>query len=362
MTLLSRRDFLKKAAYVVGGLTTSPILSACSGKTETTSVTAPTSLPDTPSLNITNTPNQPKITNTPNQLETTKEIGDDNTPTDMPSQVEPTLELPYLAVARNGTPDAMVQRALQALGGIERFVKNGQWVIIKPNICVSNRSYEQAATSNPWVVGALVKLCMDAGASKVQVMDFPFGGKPAAAYVKSGIQEQVEAAGGEMVTMAMIKFQHTQIPEGKYVKQTEIYEDILKADVLINVPIAKTHGLAQLTLGMKNLLGTVLDRPSFHSNIGIRLADLSSKVRPTLTVIDAVRMLMANGPTGGSLNDVKEMNTVIASQDIVAADSYAATLFGMAPNDLSYIKAGVTQGIGRSDLENLKIEELNLSA
>jgi uncharacterized protein (DUF362 family) len=117
-----------------------------------------------------------------------------------------------------------------------------------------------------------------------------------------------------------------------------------------------------LTLGMKNLLGVVLDRPSFHSNIGIRLADLNSVVRPTLTIIDAVRMLMANGPTGGSLDDVKEMNTLIASQDIVAADSYAATLFGVAPNDLAYVKAGVAMGLGRSDLENLKVEEINLSA
>jgi uncharacterized protein (DUF362 family) len=353
MTILSRRDFLKKAAYAAGVVAISPILVACDQKAATTTSNAPTSFPDTSSLSI---------TNTPELLEITQEADNNSTPTNAPTQVEPGAELPYLVVARNGTPEEMVQRAIQALGGMQRFVKKGQWVIIKPNICVSNRAYEQAATSNPWVVGALVKLCLDAGASKVQVMDFPFGGKPATAYVKSGIQEQVEMAGGEMVTMAMIKFQPTNFPDGKLVKQTEIYEDVLKADVLINVPIAKTHGLAQLTLGMKNLLGVVLDRPSFHSNIGIRLADLNSKVRSTLTVVDAVRMLMANGPTGGSLSDVKEMNTVIASQDIVAADSYAATLFGLAPNDLSYIKAGVALGLGRSDIEKLKIEELNLSA
>jgi uncharacterized protein (DUF362 family) len=134
----------------------------------------------------------------------------------------------------------------------------------------------------------------------------------------------------------------------------------LNADVLIDVPIAKHHSLARLTLGMKNLMGVITDRPQMHINLGQRLADLSSRVRPHLTVVDAVRILMDHGPTGGSLDDVKKTDTLIASPDIVAADSYAATLFGLRPDDLDYVGAGVSMGLGRSDLGNLKIEEITV--
>jgi uncharacterized protein (DUF362 family) len=193
-------------------------------------------------------------------------------------------------------------------------------------------------------------------------MDYPFGGTSEQAYVKSGIQEQVLTAGGEMETISNFKFVPTELPQGLDLKTCDIYDDVLSADVVINVPIAKDHGLARLTLGMKNLMGVIRDRPAMHRNIGQRLADLTSRVRPSLTVVDAVRMLTWGGPSGGSLDAVKKMDTVIASPDIVAADSYAATLFDFNPMDLSYIQAGVSMGLGRSDLENLKIEEIHLSA
>jgi uncharacterized protein (DUF362 family) len=241
---------------------------------------------------------------------------------------------------------------------MERFVRRGDDVIVKPNICVAYHTYEYAATTNPWVVAELVRLCLEAGARRVRVMDSPFGGGPEEAYVRSGIQEQVLAAGGQMEIMARFKFVPTEIPEGRDLRQKEIYEDVLKADVLINVPIAKHHNLARLTLGMKNLMGVITDRPAMHRNLGQRLADLTSRVRPQLTVVDAVRILTAHGPTGGNLNDVKKLDTVIASPDIVAADTYAATLFGRHPQALGFIRAGTAMGLGRSDLDNLKIEEI----
>jgi uncharacterized protein (DUF362 family) len=113
---------------------------------------------------------------------------------------------------------------------------------------------------------------------------------------------------------------------------------------------------------MKNLMGLIRDREAIHANLGQRLADLTGLFQPRLTVVDAVRMLMANGPTGGNLDDVKQMNTIIASPDVVAADSYAATLFGMQPEELLYIQAGTQRGLGRSDLKNLRIEEINVGA
>jgi uncharacterized protein (DUF362 family) len=239
-----------------------------------------------------------------------------------------------------------------------RFVQPGDDVIVKPNICVAYHTYEYAATTNPWVVGGLVKLCLEAGARRVRVLDSPFGGTAEEAYTRSGIQEQVLAAGGEMEIMSRFKFTQADIPQGLDLRQYDIYDQVLKADVVIDVPIAKHHSLARLTLGMKNLMGVIRNRSAIHRNMGQRLADLTSRIRPTLTVVDAVRILMDHGPTGGNLDDVKQLNTVIVSPDIVAADSYAATLFGLQPNDLSYIQAGGAMGLGRSDLGSLKIEEI----
>jgi uncharacterized protein (DUF362 family) len=194
------------------------------------------------------------------------------------------------------------------------------------------------------------------------VMDNPFNGTQEQAYKMSGIREQVEAAGGEMAYMLVYNFIPTVNPAGKVLKETAVYEDILNADVLINVPVAKQHGSSRLTLGMKNLMGVILDRSSLHTDLGQCIADLNALIRPQLTVIDAVRILTNNGPTGGSLAYVRKLDTVIASADIVAADSYAASLFGLKPEDLTYILAGTAMGLGRSDLQNLKIEEKSLGA
>lgn len=270
-------------------------------------------------------------------------------------------DTPYLVVARGGDkPEELVNRAIAALGGIERFVKSGNDVIIKPNICVAYHTYEYAATTNPWVIGALVKLCLGAGARRVRVMDFPFGGTAQQAYARSGIQEQVLAAGGVMEEMVSRKFRDADIPNGVNIKTWAIYEDALNADVLINVPIAKTHGLATLTLGMKNVMGLINRRESIHQALGQRVADLNSRIRPALTVIDAVRVLMDNGPTGGNLDDVKKMDTLIVSADVVAADAYATSLFGMQPDDISYIVAGAKMGLGTSDLASVKVEQISV--
>ena len=273
---------------------------------------------------------------------------------------DPTGDQAYLAVARGGDPAATTTAALAALGGMERFVKSGDDVIIKPNICVNYRTPEYAATTNPTVVAALVSLCLEAGARQVRVMDTPFPGIPAdAAYEVSEIGQAVEAAGGVMEVMSPVKFVKTSIPDGLDLTEWEVYQDVLDTDVLINVPIAKTHNLARLSLGIKNLLGVITRPNQMHSKLGQRAADLASLVRPTLTVVDAVRILVEGGPTGGSLNNVQEANTVIASHDFVAADAYAATLFGMTGADIAYVKAAADMGLGTLDLSGVKVEEIN---
>ena len=279
------------------------------------------------------------------------------TPTSTPA----TAAAAYLAVARGAgaDPAELTRRAIAALGGIERFVKPGANVIVKPNICNAYHGPEYASTTNPDVVAAIVALCLGAGAKRVRVMDFPFGGSPQASYETSGIAAAVKAAGGEMEAMNRLKFRKTALPQGKVLRSSNVYGDILDADTVINVPIAKNHGSATLTLGMKNLMGVIQDRNTLHA-IGLHqaIADLNSAVKPQLTIVDAIRILTANGPTGGSLDDVKRLDTIIASADVVAADAYAATLFDMKPADVKYIKLGAEMGLGTMDLGNVRIEEI----
>jgi len=266
----------------------------------------------------------------------------------------------YLAVVRGPEPAEITRRAIAALGGMERFVKPGANVIIKPNICVAYHTYEYAATTNPEVVAELARLCRGAGAKRVRVMDTPFGGTAEAAYEITGIKKAVEAAGGVMEIMSPVKFKEVPFPKGVDIKSWPVYQDILEADLVINVPIAKHHNLTRLALGGKNLLGVVNRANQFHQNIGQRVADLVSVVRPTLTVVDAVRILVEHGPTGGSLQDVKKTDTIIASHDIVAADAYATTLFDLKAEDIAYIQAAAAMGLGTLDLKSIKIEEIGL--
>ncbi len=336
---LSRRDFLRLAALGVAAAAAVGIVEACKS-------------PVVPSLGPTLKPGGsvlPSLTPTISAVPAT------------PSPSPTAAPLPDLVVVRHGEPDALVRAAVQALGGMERFVPAGSNVVVKPNICVSYRTYQYAATTNPWVVGELVKMAFEAGAASVKVMDYPWGGAAADAYAKSGIKAQVEAAGGEMVVMSSRRYVSTRIPSGKWFKSTAIYEDILKADVLINVPIPKTHGSATMTAAMKNLMGVVRDRSAMHPKLHQAIADLNTLLKPDLNVVDAVRILTAHGPSGGNLRDVKKLDTIVAGTDIVAADAYTASFFGLKPASLGYLKIGSAMGLGKSDLSQIKLQEISLS-
>jgi uncharacterized protein (DUF362 family) len=332
---ISRRDFIKNllrlgsGAAIAGALAS---LAACAKEGE----------PAPASSNITSSP-----TSNP-------------APSQQPAAIPSPPDKAYLAVARGQSPDLIVRAAVKALGGMERFVQKGNDVIIKPNICVDYHTYEYAATTNPEVVGTLVKMCLAAGARRVRVMDQPFGGTAQQAYERSGIAKAVKDAGGEMEIMSNMKFREAAIPDGRDIKKWSFYSDALDTDVLINVPIAKHHNLGRLTLGMKNLMGLIKDRPQLHFNLGQRVADITSLLHPQLTVVDAVRILTNHGPTGGSLADVKLLNTVIASHDIVAADTYATALFGLTADDIPAIRAAAQMGLGTTDLKSVKVEEISV--
>ena len=264
--------------------------------------------------------------------------------------------LPDLAVARGASPEQIVKAAIDAMGGIKKFISRGDIVVIKPNIGW-DRTPEQAGNTNPEVVAAVVKLCFEAGAKKVKVFDRPVN-DPRRCYVQSGIAPAVQALGAEAEYMDERKFRDMEI-KGGALKSWPLYSDIFEADKVINIPIAKHHGLGKLTLSMKNWMGVMGgSRRQIHQKLDESLVDLSTKIKPTLTVLDAVRILIANGPQGGSLADVKKLDTVIVGVDQVAIDSYGATLFGMKGSDLGYVQIAHQRGMGQMDLNKVKIRKI----
>jgi uncharacterized protein (DUF362 family) len=246
----------------------------------------------------------------------------------------------------------LTREAIAALGGMGRFIQRGDVVWIKPNIGW-NRRPEQAATTNPDVVAAIVSLCYQAGAKRVVVSDNSCNAA-IASFARSGIQAAAQNAGADVFTLDERKFRSTPL-RGKTLASWEVYADALAANKLINVPIVKHHGLCGATLGMKNLMGLVGgERNRFHQNLQNTVVDLAAFLRPTLVVMDAVRVLTANGPVGGNLADVKRRDTVAAGIDQVAIDAFGATLLGARPQDIGYVAEGHARRLGVMDFESLR--------
>ena len=261
-----------------------------------------------------------------------------------------------LAVAQGSSPAAITRAAIDALGGMKHFISRGDIVVLKPNIAW-DRLPEQAANTNPEVVAEVVKLCLDAGAKKGKIFDRPVN-DPRRCYVQSGITDAVKPLGAELQYVDERKFRDMSI-KGQALKSWPLYTEIFEADKLINIPIAKHHSLAKITMAMKNWMGVMGGaRNGIHQKLDLALADLGLVIKPTLTILDAVRILTGNGPQGGDLKDVKKMDTVIAGVDQVAVDSYGATLFGMKGSDLGYVKTAHMMGLGDMDLGKLRIKKI----
>ncbi len=264
---------------------------------------------------------------------------------------------PPLAVRRGADIPFLVRETLGALGGMDRFVKPGDIVVVKPNIGW-DRTVEMAANTHPDVVTSLVALCLEAGAKQVRIFDRTCNDERRC-YTRSGIRAAVEKIGSDRVSLEYVDpraYRELAIRGGRAFERWEFYLPAIEADRLINVPIAKHHSIAGLTLGMKNLMGVIGgNRGRLHSNIAESLTDIASVIQADLTVVDATRILVANGPQGGRLQDVRSPQTLIASPDIVAADAYAATLFNLAPEDLPTIVAAARRGLGVMDLKRVQM-------
>ncbi len=248
----------------------------------------------------------------------------------------------------------LTRRALEELGGISRFVSKGDVVWVKPNIGW-DRTPEQAANTNPDVVKTLVTLAFEAGAAKVKVSDNTCQ-TARRTYERSGIQKAAEEAGAEVLFHDERKYKEMEIG-GENFKSWPLYAEIVEADKIINCPIAKDHKISNVTLSLKNLMGVMGGRRNqVHQKLGPFLADLAAFLKPQLTVIDAIRILVAEGPTGGRLENVERKDTIIAGTDFVAADAYGVSLFGRDIKQVAGVLEAEALGLGTTKYETLAPE------
>jgi uncharacterized protein (DUF362 family) len=261
-----------------------------------------------------------------------------------------------VSVVTGGGPAERARKAVELLGGMNAFVSRGDVVVLKPNIGW-DRTPEQAANTDPAFVVAVAGMALAAGAKSVRVFDRTCN-DPRRCYVNSGIQEAVErfakdAGARDAVRIYHVedrKFVRTAIPTPLVLPEWELYRDALEADRIINLPIAKHHTLSGVTLGLKNIMGIMGgNRGQIHARLSECLVDINRRVPATLTVIDAGRVLMRNGPSGGNLADVRAFGKAFASADVVAADVVAAEdLFGLKPAEVAHVRKAMESGIGVS--------------
>ncbi|MGB7728600.1 MAG: DUF362 domain-containing protein [Candidatus Acidiferrum sp.] len=269
--------------------------------------------------------------------------------------------LPDLVVLSGDSPRALVQRALQELGGIQRFISRADVVIVKPNIAW-DRTPEQAANTNPEVVAEVVRQCWSAGAKKVIVTDVSCN-DPRRCFQRSGIADAACSEGAEILLPDPSKFKEVNLG-GDLLQEWPVFQPFLEADKIINIPIAKHHSLTGTTLGMKNWYGILGgQRHRLHQRIHESLVDLADFVRPTLTLIDSYRVLVRNGPTGGNLEDVLLKKTLVAGTDPVALDAYVAKAYwNLDPPALPYLKMAADRGLGSLQFDKLRTQVVALPA
>jgi uncharacterized protein (DUF362 family) len=264
---------------------------------------------------------------------------------------------PVIAKAQGANYAQLVGDTIQALGGMKKFVNPGEVVVVKPNMAW-DRPPEMAANANPEVVRQVVALCLEAGAKQVKVLDHTCH-DARKAYANSGIKAAVEGLKDPRAVVEFVDdrgFVEIKIEKAKALKKWYFYKEILEADRFINIPIAKNHSEARLTMCLKNMMGAIGGwRGRIHVGLHQNIADMNLILRPDLHVLDATRIMLRNGPSGGSLEDVAVKNLVFAGTDPVALDALGTELFGLKPADIGYIARAHQAGRGEMDLSKIKI-------
>jgi len=269
-----------------------------------------------------------------------------------------------LIIAKNGSPTQLLQAAMRSLGGMGRFIKKGQRVVIKANIAWA-RTPEQACTNNPELFSALIKMCYEAGAKRVAVWDHTCDNYQFA-FSRSGLKETAQKAGADIFSgHGRNVYKQVDVPKGKKLKTAEVLKDVLESDVFINFPIPKQHFATELTLGLKNLMGIVWDMELLHKiDLHQCIADINTIRKPDLVVMDAIRILTTNGPKGPGKTE--DPNEVVASTDIVAVDAYASAFFKhpktgkpFKPGEIRFVKNAYDLGLGEIDLSKVRVKKVS---
>jgi len=263
-----------------------------------------------------------------------------------------TVEEEYdVGIVRSSDYAKAVTEAIRLVGGIHKYVRPGDIVVVKPNIAW-NSPPELKANTDPEIVHTVVHLCYQALASKVYVFDRSCN-NPTLTYVTSGIAEAAESAGAKVFEVNRVSkklYKSISIRDAAFLEETTVNKYILESDVLINVPVAKHHSSADLTIGMKNLMGITGDnRSRWHWQLHDAISDINMAVRSHLTVVDATNIMLKHGPTGGSVDYLKRLDTVIASSNVASADAETAKLFGISPAKIRYIALARDKGVGKID-------------
>ncbi len=267
--------------------------------------------------------------------------------------------LPEMVIVKGNSPGKLVRAAIDSLGGMGRFVSKGDIVGVKPNMAW-DRTPEQAANTNPEIISNVVDMCYSAGAKDVIVTDSPCN-EPRRVFQRSGIASAAREAGAKVILPKESLFKTVSI-KGEVLRDWPVYIPLIEVDKIINIPILKHHNFAHATMAMKNWYGILGGRRNrLHQQIDLSIADLADFMRPTLVILDAFRALVTNGPQGGSLDDVRLLGIVAAGLDQVAIDAYGATLLGLRPSDLGYIRIGDERGLGTMRYDSLRIKEDTLS-
>jgi len=260
----------------------------------------------------------------------------------------------------SGEPVAATKKALEAMGGISRFVRKGQQVVLKPNMSFS-RTPEFATTTHPLVVATVAQACIEAGAQQVLVLDHTLH-RAELCLESAGIREACKNISRVYVLALQERkfFREVKIPNGKVLESVAVVKEILDGHILINIPVAKSHSATGVSLGMKGLMGLIWDRESFHSqyNINQAIADLGTVIKPELTILDATRALVSGGP--GGPGEVMKPNLIIAGTDPVAVDSYGVSIVpwygqNFKGRQVEHLLAAYQKGLGKIDIDQLEV-------
>jgi uncharacterized protein (DUF362 family) len=260
----------------------------------------------------------------------------------------------------------MVAAALTALGGIKRFVKKGDYVVIKPNAAFANPP-AWGSTTHPDTVVAIAKACLDAKAKQVLILEYPQA-KGEKCLERCGLKAAIAGLPGVKIQLlsSAADFQKVEVKGGVALKSVEIAKALRSADVFINVPAAKSHFQATVSFGLKNHMGLIYDRQIFHTGMDLHqgIADLGRVIVPHLTILDATRALLTNGPAGPG--DTTSPGRIIAGANCVSVDAYGLTVAkfnnkDLKPADVRHIELASKAGLGPIDIGKMKVKKLTVA-